>query len=104
MHLEEINTRLDDLFAVLQYCSEKTKSFTLGQRVCINQERAALFDRKNHLFNGLALECVRRYKVPPELEEKVQFTLTKIKDTNFTAYNTSWFIDPNKVENEYQYQ
>lgn len=100
MHLEEINQRLDDLFAVLQYCSEERKTFTLGQRVCINQERAALFDRKNYLFSRIPVELVREYKAPTELEEKIQFTINRIRDTNFPAYTTSWFIDQNKEENE----
>ena len=100
MHLEETNQRLDDLFAVLQYCSEANKSFSTFQRICINQERSALFDNKNYLFGRLPLEMVRRYKVPVELEKKVQDVLVKIKDNDFIAYTTNWFIDQNKEDSE----
>lgn len=83
MHLEAINERLDDLFMVLVFCSYQQKTFTEGQRICINQERAALLDHKNYLFDTLCLSEVREYRVPEQIEEKVQFTLKKITDTDW---------------------
>ncbi|WP_154656443.1 hypothetical protein [Flavobacterium suncheonense] len=85
MHLEEINNRLDDLFLVLVYCSFGQRTFSTGQRICINQERAALLDRKNYLFDSLPLSEVRDYKVPEQIEERIQFTLNKITDIDWTA-------------------
>lgn len=101
MHLEQINQRLDDLFALLQYCSEERKTFTIGERICINFERGCLFDRKNYLLHGFNFHLVRAYKQEPETEQKIQRTLTKMKADNFVAYDTSWFLDPTKTENEY---
>lgn len=92
MHLELINERLDQLYAVLQYCSEERKTFTTGERICINIERAALFDRKNYLFQELPLEEVRKLETIPELEEKIHRTLQRMEAENFMAYKTSWFI------------
>lgn len=92
MHLEQINQRLEDLYAVQQYCSEERKTFTIGERICISQEKGALFDRLNYLFNGKPIDQVRTYQVPDELEDKIRLVSAAIKASNFTAYPTTWFI------------
>lgn len=35
----QIQQRIALLYLALQFCSEKTKTFTAGERICINQER-----------------------------------------------------------------
>lgn len=35
----QIEQRIALLYLVLQFCSERTKTFTAGERICINQER-----------------------------------------------------------------
>ncbi|MHC0445856.1 hypothetical protein ACWA1F_10615 [Flavobacterium sp. 3-218] len=35
----QIEERIATLYLALQYCSEKKKTFTAGERICINQER-----------------------------------------------------------------
>jgi hypothetical protein len=35
----QIQQRIALLYLALQFCSEKIKTFTAGERICINQER-----------------------------------------------------------------
>ncbi|WP_316632373.1 hypothetical protein [uncultured Flavobacterium sp.] len=35
----EIKNRIAALYLSLQFCTEKIKTFTVGERICINQER-----------------------------------------------------------------
>ncbi|MTH18299.1 hypothetical protein [Flavobacterium sp. LC2016-01] len=39
MSKNQIETRIAQLYLALQYCSERSKTFTAGERICINQER-----------------------------------------------------------------
>lgn len=39
MNKTQIETRIAQLYLALQYCSERNKTFTTGERICINQER-----------------------------------------------------------------
>ncbi len=39
MNKKQIEQRIALLYLVLQFCSERTKTFTAGERICINQER-----------------------------------------------------------------
>ncbi|SFD93748.1 hypothetical protein [Flavobacterium phragmitis] len=39
MSRNQIEARIAQLYLALQYCSEKSKTFTAGERICINQER-----------------------------------------------------------------
>lgn len=42
MSRNQIETRIAQLYLALQYCSERNKTFTAGERICINQERFQL--------------------------------------------------------------
>ncbi|MEA9414373.1 hypothetical protein [Flavobacterium sp. PL02] len=86
MTANEITNRLDILYNVLLYCSEKHATFSKFQRICINQERGALLSRFSFLLDEISEDEVRDYKCPPEIEAKIQFTLQKIKDTNWLAF------------------
>ncbi len=84
MNTNQIIQRLEDLHAVLLYCSDnqsvgKKASFSRGERICINQERASLLSQLNaeHFPND-----VRNYKCPAFLESKIKFTLNKIIDNH----------------------
>ena len=84
MNTNQINQRLEDLHAVLLYCSDnqsvgKKASFSRGERICINQERGSLLSQLNaeNFPND-----VRNYKCPDFLEAKVKFTLKKIIDNH----------------------
>jgi hypothetical protein len=39
MGKKQIEERIALLYLALQYCSERTKTFSPGERICINQER-----------------------------------------------------------------
>ena len=84
MNTNQIIQRLEDLHAVLLYCSDnqsvgKKASFSRGERICINQERGSLLSQLNaeNFPND-----VRNYKCPAFLEAKVKFTLKKIIDNH----------------------
>lgn len=84
MNTNQIIQRLEDLHAVLLYCSDnqsvgKSAIFSRGERICINQERGSLLSQLNaeHFPND-----VRNYKCPANLEAKIRFTLKKIIDNH----------------------
>ncbi len=39
MNRTEINNRIALLYLSLQFCTEQMRMFTVGERICINQER-----------------------------------------------------------------
>ncbi|WP_149208223.1 hypothetical protein [Flavobacterium johnsoniae] len=39
MSKNQIEARIAQLYLALQYCSERSRTFTAGERICINQER-----------------------------------------------------------------
>jgi hypothetical protein len=69
MNLEEINQRVNELQEALRLDTDMRKTiFTVGQRICINQEMASLLDIKKYLQQEKPLTEVFQYKVPPEIE------------------------------------
>ena len=77
-------SRLDNLHEVLNYCSHqqtigKPCCFTTLERICINQERGALFSQLNKETPETE---VRYYKCPPNLENKIRFITQKVIDIN----------------------
>jgi hypothetical protein len=40
MDRDEINERIALLFLALQFCTDQMRMFTVGERICINQERS----------------------------------------------------------------
>lgn len=79
MNKEQINNRLDDLSAVINYDFYKeNRHFTAGEKICINQERGSLSDKLLVIDGLMSQEVARDYKVPPKLENKIDFVLTKI--------------------------
>lgn len=61
--------RLIELQKILEYCTKK-KVFTLGERICINQERGQLMDDEK--------EIKEPFNYSKSLQNKIDFTLTKI--------------------------
>ena len=84
MKVNQITQRLEDLDAILKYCSDnqtvgRSASFSIEERICINQERGSLLSQLNaEKFPN----DVRNYKCPAFLEAKVKFTLKKIIDNH----------------------
>lgn len=73
-------TRLEQLFIILRYCTEKGRFFTIGERICINQERGLLisedYDIENHI-----------YQQPRAIENKIDFIINKLKTTGYDFSN-----------------
>lgn len=89
MSPKKIYQRLEDLHKVLVYCSDRQKEgkihvFKVGERICINQERGALFSQIAHANNESYSHEVREYKIPAGIEAKVKFTIEKIKNNNWS--------------------
>ena len=87
MKESQLPQRLNNLHTALEQCSQidflsdgKNKVFTTGERIAINQERGSIFSQIAH-ENGetTALE-VRNYKVNAHIENKINFTLSKINN------------------------
>lgn len=84
MTIDQKIQRLEDLHAVLEYCSMQQRigrvsSFTTLERICINQERGALFSQMNHESTD---HEKRNYQCPPKLEAKIRFNIQKVIDIN----------------------
>lgn len=81
MNFEEIQKRFTDLSSVLQHDTPLIdKYFSTGERICINQERGSLFDNVNFLNGDLEEKQVRQLKVSKELNGRIEFVLTKIRN------------------------
>ena len=81
---QTILTRLDNLYDVLEYCSNqqvfgRTACFTVLERICINQERGSLLSQINQDNQE---GDKRYYKCPPKLESKIRFIIQKVIDIN----------------------
>jgi hypothetical protein len=81
---QTILTRLDNLYDVLEYCSNqqafgKPACFTVLERICINQERGSLLSQINQDNQE---SDKRHYKCPPKLESKIRFIIQKVIDIN----------------------
>ena len=57
--------------------------FYRGEKICINQERGAIFDMINHLNGEMRIENVRQYVVPESIEEKIN----EVKNKVMNIYN-----------------
>ena len=97
MRYNDIFQRLEDLQNVLAYCSDLQKEgrihvFKVGERICINQERGALFSQLSHENKENFLHEVRAYQCAPALEAKIKFTVEKIQSTNWGGFNQDQFL------------
>jgi|GEM_PF-665927 len=89
MNKYQIKHRVAQLYIVLQFCSEKIKTFTIGERICINQER---FQWMHILENP---EADPR-PISLDLENKVEEVTRLVMKYNFTPYYTDPFIEDEK--------
>jgi len=65
----EREQRLELLQQVLEYCTAKGGVFSIGERICINQERGRLMDDERE---------VEPYPYSKSLQAKIDFTIMKI--------------------------
>lgn len=84
MNKEKINNRIALLYLSLQFCSEHTKTFTVGERICINQER---FQWITILSNPQAIPR----PVPNSIEVKIKDVVRQIAVRNFKPANKDPF-------------
>ena len=75
--INEIEERLALLQAILNYSRVFEAMFYRGEKICINQERGALFDLLNH-YRDEAPDNVRSYRVPESIEEKINAVKFKV--------------------------
>jgi len=78
MNTEQILERLELLFTILQYTTIKTDVLTAGERICINMERASLFELLDFNAGLREMADCRNYKVSPEIEKKIQSNINTI--------------------------
>ncbi|WP_445720262.1 hypothetical protein [Flavobacterium sp.] len=73
MHIQEINERIEELQDALVIDTELKKTrFTPGERICINQEIASLYDHQRYLLLEKPLKEVFVYRVPESIENKLK--------------------------------
>lgn len=72
----ELQSRFSTLSEVLYWSLKNDAVLSVGQRICINQERAAIYRCLDQLTEGKV--PVLRYKIPAHLEQKVRFIAEKI--------------------------
>ncbi len=81
--IELIEDRLIFLQSVLNYSRVFEPLFYRGEKICINQERGALFDLINHYKGELEIEKVRQYRIPESIESKIN----EVKNKVLNIYN-----------------
>ncbi|WP_286971066.1 hypothetical protein [Flavobacterium sp. UBA4854] len=87
MSKTQIEERIALLYLALQYCSERTKTFTAGERICINQERFQWM----HILDD---ESASPRPVPSNIENKIKEVSRLALHHNFKPY----YADPFKEE------
>jgi hypothetical protein len=76
--IKPLEDRLLFLQAVLNYSRVFEPLFFRGEKICINQERGALFDLINHHKGEMKLCDVREYRIPKSIEDKIEGVKYKI--------------------------
>ncbi len=82
----QIEERIATLYLALQYCSEKKKTFTAGERICINQERFQWM----HILDN---EAATPRPVPANIENKLKEVSRLALQNNFKPYYGDPFKD-----------
>ncbi len=79
MNKNQIEARIAELYLALQYCSERNKTFTTGERICINQERFQWM----HILND---ENASPRLVSRNIENKLKEVSRLAAQNNFKPY------------------
>lgn len=87
MSKTQIEERIALLYLALQYCSERSKTFTAGERICINQERFQWM----HILED---ESASPRPVSSNIENKIKEVSKLALYHNFKPY----YSDPFKEE------
>ncbi|QLC65755.1 hypothetical protein LPB248_05445 [Flavobacterium sp. LPB0248] len=86
MNKNQIEERIAQLYLALQYCSERNKTFTAGERICINQERFQWM----HILND---ETAAPRPVSQNIENKLKEISKLTVQYNFKPYYGDPFKD-----------
>ncbi|WP_316633498.1 hypothetical protein [uncultured Flavobacterium sp.] len=89
MSKKQIEERIALLYLALQFCSEKIKTFTSGERICINQER---FQWMHILENETA--------APRPVSSKIESKINDISRLALLHNFKPYYEDPFKEETE----
>lgn len=89
MSKKQIEERIALLYLALQFCSEKIRTFTPGERICINQERFQWM----HILDD---ETAAPRPVSSIIERKINDVSKLAFQQNFKPY----YEDPFKEETE----
>lgn len=89
MSKKQIEERIALLYLALQFCSEKIRTFTPGERICINQERFQWM----HILED---ETAAPRPVSSSIEKKINDISKLAFQQNFKPY----YEDPFKEETE----
>jgi hypothetical protein len=90
MNKYQITERIAQLYLVLQFCSERMKTFTVGERICINQER---FQWMHILENSAAAPR----PVSSAIENKIKEASRLIMQNHFKPYYSDPFMDETEI-------
>lgn len=90
MNNHQIKVRIAELYIALQFCSEKIKTFTTGERICINQER---FQWMHILDNPEADPRV----VSEALDVKIKNVTKLVLKSNFKPYYDDPFLNETEI-------
>jgi hypothetical protein len=87
-------SRINQLNSILQYCSQKRRIFTKGERICINQERGYLLNLTTP--NPVIIKVFEYSEI---LDYKINATLREIKQSNWKPFEE---IDINWLTGNYK--
>ena len=87
MSNKQIEERIALLYLALQYCSQRTKTFSAGERICINQERFQWM----HILDD---QTVSPRPISKDIDNKLQEVARRASQNNFKPY----YGDPFKEE------
>lgn len=86
MSKNQIEVRIASLYLALQYCSHRNKTFTAGERICINQERFQLIQMLDN-------ETASARPVSQTIENKLKEVWKLANLYNFKPYYSDPFKD-----------
>ncbi|KRD06326.1 hypothetical protein ASE21_19335 [Flavobacterium sp. Root901] len=87
MDRNQIEARIAELYLALQYCSERNKTFTAGERICINQERFQWM----HILDDEAAS-------PRPVSQNIEYKLKEVSKLALLHNFKPYYGDPFKDE------
>ena len=78
MDQTQIDDRLEILLTIIKYSKVKTAIFTTGEIICINQERASLFELRDYNSGLRELKDCRQYKVSAKIDKNIDQCISDI--------------------------